>query len=135
MSHLDKFSSQAGKGTKHQEERGCGPPGAASPRGCAETDGRFGSSVVMEGPASSSHCKASAQHCPGWQVWGRLHPFKHAISNRQHQRCFIGKSALEKSYLGSGRNGKKIRMASVREAEKLSLVSLHKLAFPAHGAM
>lgn len=31
-----------------------------------------------------------------------LHPFKHAASKRQHQRCFMGNSALEKGCLGSG---------------------------------
>ena len=58
VSHLDMYSSQTGKGTRHQEERSHGPGGAASPRGCGKTDGRFGSRVVMERPASSSHCKS-----------------------------------------------------------------------------
>lgn len=61
VSHLDMYSSQAGKGTRHGEERSRGPVGAASPRGRGETDGRFGSRVVTERPASSSCCK-SRQH-------------------------------------------------------------------------
>lgn len=48
VSHLDMYSSQAGKGTRHQEKRSRGLGGAALPRGRGETDGRFGSRVLME---------------------------------------------------------------------------------------
>lgn len=60
VSHLDMYSSQAGKGTRHWEKRSRGLGGTASPRGC-ETDGRFGSGVVTERPASVFCCK-STQH-------------------------------------------------------------------------
>lgn len=61
----------------------------------------------------------AAQHCVGavspvWQVCGgRLHPFKHATYNSQHQGCSVGKSPPG------------IRMANFRgrEAERWSVFS------------
>lgn len=107
VSHLDMYSSQAGKGTRHWEKRSRGLGGTASPRGC-ETDGRFGSGVVTERPASFFRCKSTQHNTarglpaqPG-RFAGGSHPFKHAASKRQHQRCFMGNSALEKGCLGSG---------------------------------
>lgn len=107
VSHLDMYSSQAGKGTRHWEKRSRGLGGTASPRGC-ETDGRFGSGVVTERPASFFRCKSTqyntAQGLPAQpgRFAGGSHPIKHAASKRQHQRCFTGNSALEKGCLGSG---------------------------------
>lgn len=110
VSHLDMYSSQAGKGTRHWEKRSRGLGGTASPRGC-EIDGRFGSGVVTGRPASVFCCKSTqhntAQGLPAQP--GRL--AGGAASKRHHQRCFMGNSALEKGCLRSGK------------AEALSLTS------------
>lgn len=132
VSHLDMYSSQAGKGTRHWEKRSRGLGGTASPRGC-ETDGRFGSGVVTERPASFFRCK-STQHNTAQGLPAQPGRFAGGVAS--FQTCCIQKAASEMLHgqFSLGKRLSRIRGKMGGKAERLSLASLHKPTFPTQRA-
>lgn len=106
VSHLDSYSSQAGKGTRHREKRsrGLAQHRPEDVRQMADLAAGWSQSDLQAFSAARAHDTTLHRGCqPSLAgLLGGLHAFKYAASKRQHQRCSTGSSALGKGCLGSG---------------------------------